>query len=387
MFRFFSQLFPGSTLSDRLVAVQNRPSGFDYMRIILALAVVLWHVNDLVWGRMGEAWWQTALFPFAMLIVPMFFSLSGFLVAGSFERNKSLITFLGLRVFRIMPALVVEVLLSALILGPLLTTLPLGDYFSSPVFHAYFWNILGEIHYYLPGVFEQNPFTQVNGQLWTVPYELICYVVLAGFAVLGIYRKASWLWYALLLCYGLQVLNTILRPREDVISATGSTVVMSFIAGLLLYRYRTKISWSLTLCLVTAAVSLWLATIPAGQRFAPLPIAYMTVYLGLLNPPRNKLLLSGDYSYGIYLYGYPIQQALIAANPVFRVWYWHLLAVVPAISLFAAFSWWVIEKPVLGRKDVLKRLESWYMNNALVQQYRWLRFFSAISAMKSPEYD
>lgn len=184
-------------LQERLECSQSRPSGFDYMRIVLSLGVVLWHVQLICYGE-GAVFglWQKLLNPFAMMIVPMFFSLSGFLVSGSFERNKSLVTFMGLRVFRIMPALSVEVLLSALILGPLLTVLPLEAYYGSPVFHAYFWNLVGEIHYYLPGVFESNPVRQVNGQLWTVPYELVCYVVLAGFAVLGIYKIRDICWPA-----------------------------------------------------------------------------------------------------------------------------------------------------------------------------------------------
>lgn len=383
----FSRLFDGPSLGERLSYTDNRPSGFDYMRIILALGVIVWHSGLLSYGENATyGTMYNLLFPFAMLIVPMFFSLSGFLVAGSFERNRSLVTFLGLRVFRILPALSVEVLLSALILGPLLTTLPLAEYFADHRFHLYFLNMIGEIHYYLPGVFEQNPFDRVNGQLWTVPYELICYVVLAALAVLGVYKRRQWLGYAMLLCYGLQILNTVFRARDTVGSATGSIVVMSFVAGLLIYRYRDKIKWSLGQFLVWGAVSLALVAVPNGMRFAMLPIAYITVYLGLMNPPRNKLVLSGDYSYGLYLYGFPIQQAFVAISPVFMVWYWNLAASIPAAILIAVFSWWVIEKPVMSRRDVLKRLETWYMTHPLVQRYWILRYLAAIPAMNGTKY-
>ena len=70
----------------------------------------------------------------------------------------------------------------ALILGTLLTTLPLGEYFAHPMLHSYFLNIIGDIHYFLPGVFDQNPSHRVNGQLWTIPFELECYIVLAAVA-------------------------------------------------------------------------------------------------------------------------------------------------------------------------------------------------------------
>ena len=104
----------------------------------------------------------------------MFFALSGFLVASSLERCKTLFTFLGLRAIRILPALAVEIFISALIIGPLFTTEPAKAYFAAPEFHDYFLNILGDIHYHLPGVFAANPSDAVNGQLWTVPYEMIC---------------------------------------------------------------------------------------------------------------------------------------------------------------------------------------------------------------------
>lgn len=367
------------TLGERMSATQNRPSGFDYMRLVLALGVIVWHADLICYGQDSSYHpYPSFLSPIAMLIVPMFFSLSGYLVAGSFERSKTLVTFLGLRVFRIMPALSVEVVLSALILGPIFTTLTLGEYFSHPLFFKYFLNIIGEIQYHLPGVFETHPHTEVNGQLWTVPYELICYVALSAIAVFGIYRKANRLWWALGVCYLLQILNTIYRAKDTVGGATGSTVVMSFIAGLLLYRYRDRIKWSLPLCVACLAVSLALLSIPNGMRFAPLPIAYVTVYLGLLNPPRNRIMLSGDYSYGIYLYGFAIQQAAVATSPIFRVWYMNLLVAIPAAVLVAACSWWLIEKPVMNRRDVLKRLENWYLEHSFVRHSKILQFLTVL---------
>ena len=78
-----------------------------------------------------------------------------------------------------------------------------------------------------------------------------------------------------------------------------------------------------------AALSLWLTTVVNGMRFAPVPMAYVAIYLGLLNPVRNKIILSGDYSYGLYLYGFPIQQAILAINPTLGEWYWNLLLAIP----------------------------------------------------------
>ena len=97
--------------------------------------------------------------------------------------------FVGLRAIRIYPALAVESLIAALVLGPLLTTKSLPAYFSDHDLHTYFLNILGDPHFLLPGVFKSNPIDLVNGQLWTIPYELRCYVLLTALAMLGAVRR------------------------------------------------------------------------------------------------------------------------------------------------------------------------------------------------------
>src|SRR5579872_1763104 len=229
---------PIYSIQDRLNATNNRPSGFDYLRIVLAVCVVLWHVPFLIWGRFdgpNMSW----LNPVAFSIVPLFFALSGFLVAGSVDRSQTIVMFLGLRALRIAPALIVEILLSALILGPLLTTLTLKDYFSSNEFHLYFLNLTGYIHYYLPGVFKANKHAFVNGQLWTVPYELVIYFVLSCLAAIGLYRRKSFLLLVVGLYYAAQVVNTILRGTVFVTGfPTGTGVTMAFVSGLMIYRHR-----------------------------------------------------------------------------------------------------------------------------------------------------
>jgi hypothetical protein len=98
--------------------------------------------------------------------------------------------FLTLRAVRIFPALFCEVTISALILGPMLTTFSLQKYFSDLKFYTYFLNVIGRIHYYLPGLFLDNPFPQnVNNQLWTIPFELECYIAITILALLWAWRS------------------------------------------------------------------------------------------------------------------------------------------------------------------------------------------------------
>jgi peptidoglycan/LPS O-acetylase OafA/YrhL len=97
--------------------------------------------------------------------------------------------------------------------------------------------------------------------------------------------------------------------------------------------------------------------LPHGAYYVAMPATYVTIYLGLLNPVRNKYLLSGDYSYGLYLYGYPVQQVFASLGPWTHHWYLNLLVSLPATFLVAGLSWHVVEKRALGLRRHLPRIE------------------------------
>ncbi len=342
------------SLSDRMEATNGRSTGFDYLRIFLALSVILWHSFGLSYGTaLKVPAGANILTAILDSILPMFFALSGFLVAGSLARNTSLVTFLGLRVLRIVPALAVEVLLSALILGPILTTATLYGYFTDARFYGYFLNMVGDIHYILPGLFQSNPFPDiVNGQLWTVPWELECYLVLAASAILGIVnRRALFLVGVLVTCAVLGMWDA----RSGTLS--GAPLLVGFLCGVAIFQYRDIIPWDGKLAALGAAMMLYFFWMPGGSYIlAGIPAAYLTVYLGLANPGKIALLRGADYSYGLYLYGFTIQQSVARVFPWAHHWYLNLLLAVPIASLFAALSWRMVEKPALGLRTYLPRL-------------------------------
>ena len=103
-------------------------NGFGAMRHLLALGIVIFHGFVLATGDAGVM--PVAARALADPILPGFFAISGFLVAGSLAHSASLAEFMALRLLRIMPALIVVVLATALLLGPLLTTLSVREYFS-----------------------------------------------------------------------------------------------------------------------------------------------------------------------------------------------------------------------------------------------------------------
>jgi peptidoglycan/LPS O-acetylase OafA/YrhL len=349
------------TIDERLAETSGRATGFDYMRIILAVAVVFWHSFTTSYGNgFAYRFLTTPARPVVAVIVPMFFALSGFLVAGSLFRN-SVFSFVGLRVIRIVPALSVETLLSALILGPLLTVAPLRDYFLSPLFFKYLCNIFGWIHYQLPGLFLTNPVAnRVNGQLWTVPWELWCYAALTAGGLLRIVRvRALFLGLTVLGTVGIFVLEVFFvhggMDQENGVAPPA--LLTAFLSAVCIYIYREKLPWSGVLAAVSAVVLVALLFVPGGDYLTGFPAAYTTIYLGLRNPKKIRLLRGADYSYGLYIYHYVIQQALVFALPGLRHWWFVFPASFVIGSVFAAFSWRFIEKPALKSRRYLPILE------------------------------
>jgi peptidoglycan/LPS O-acetylase OafA/YrhL len=337
------------TIGDRWTAVNGRSSGFDYTRISLALAVAIWHGCQVAYGTdtSKAIWHETPAGYFLALILPMFFSLSGFLVGGSMYRNPNLRTFLTLRAIRIYPALVVEVVFVALVLGPLVTTVPLDKYFLSRKFVAYLFNMFGIIHYVLPGVFLKNPYAAViNSQLWTVPFELECYAVAAAIFLVGFFRYRNRV-------LPIFIFLTILVAWWQIYSDTPATngvwsgrlLVLSFVSGLVLHAYKDSIPLRGDVAVIALIAGTLLPL--ANDSFAyisPIFVAYGTVYLGLRDPPRSIIIDSGDYSYGIYLYSSPIEQTVQFVIP-HATWLGNLTISLPVTIAFALFSWWYVEKP------------------------------------------
>lgn len=356
--------------------------GFDVLRLVLAILILLTHCSWIV----GTSGVMTSILnsifhvspetisrlakttatvgdptvhqlsglgrPFTLSYLPMFFALSGFLVTGSALRTRRLIPFLGLRVLRLLPALFVEVTLSAVILGAIFTNLPSSQYYASPMFWSYFLNIAGDVHFHLPEVFTNNTTNVVNSNLWTLPWELYCYVVMSFMIVTGIvyHRKA------LAIFFGAATIVLIYASLFDgfqVVPAqvAGSTLVYYFVAGVLMFLWRDKIVFHEALFLGSAAICYVLMMSSKMVFIYPVLLTYITVFIGLFPFPRLALIKSGDYSYGIYLYGFPVTQALVAA---FAILHKNLVVAAPlavlATGAFAALSWHGVEKHCLKLK-------------------------------------
>lgn len=304
----------------------------------------------------ARAMLQSGWRPMIFLILPIFFALSGFLVAGSLSRVATLKEFFALRALRIVPALFVEVTLSALILGPWVTTLPLDRYFTDGEFWRYFLNIAGWIHYDLPGVFETNPHpSMVNGSLWTIPFELECYVALAAIGLVGLHKRrlllsALVIGGTLALCIWAAVQGAAFTNTPP-----GRLLVLSFLAGVLAFQWRDRLTMNGWLALSSLALCVLCLLHPATVILTALPAAYLTAFAGLALSRRVTLFGAADWSYGLYLYAWPFQQLYAHLFPSALHYWLSVPATLLSALVFAAVSWRLIEKPALSRKAALVR--------------------------------
>jgi len=303
-------------------------------------------------GREVANYQSSMLFPYLLALVPIFFCLSGFLVTGSAMRNPSLRTFLTNRSLRIFPALTVEVALSALILGPWLTTVDWHDYFQSKKFFSYFGNIIGRVRMSLPGVFEQHPIPDtVNASLWTLQPEFYCYLIMTALMLSTlVYRRVMFTAMYVAVTLVLSFLNwrTDLGHPGDVFP--GHVIVYYFATGIVAYHWVRSIPIHAALFVLAAILSYCTITVPGLMFLASIPVAYCTIYIGLSKFPLIYPFNTGDYSYGIYLFNFPIQQTVVHFFPDVKEWWLLLLISLPLTILFAAASWRLVEKPALQLK-------------------------------------
>jgi peptidoglycan/LPS O-acetylase OafA/YrhL len=194
--------------------------------------------------------------------------------------------------------------------------------------------------------------------LWTIPFELECYICLTVIAFLGLQTRRLLLLAGLIFLIAVKTYTAArLGDAGQFEAPPGRLLVASFLGGVLAYCYRDRIPYSGRLFAVALLLDLFLTRNAVTAYLAVIPTVYVTVYLGLLNPPKYTFLMRGDYSYGLYLFAFPIQQTYALLFPQHRVWWLSIVFTLCVGLAYAAFSWHAIEKPILRRKnEIIGRL-------------------------------
>ena len=332
-------------------ALESGRDNFLPLRHVAALLVIYGHSYSLTSHAAGQMDWIARSMPgfyAGSLAVYVFFAISGYLVTLGVLRKPGLWRYARNRFLRVYPAYLACLLATAFVLGPLFTTLPPSSYFRDPQTWSYLGTNLSPIKlaWELPGVFAGNPYPHVvNGTLWSLGLEVRWYAYIAVLAAIGIVRRrwaftlvalaflgfASWEWSV---------------GKPDPLSFRALSMVFMGAALLAQWRHRLWVNhWTMILLLLVCVVahgSSWfgLAAIVA-TGYASFWIAYA---LPKLPWPGGR-----DYSYGLFLYGFPVQQSLVACFPALAPMQLFALSAAGGLCLAVA-SWHFVERPALRFK-------------------------------------
>ena len=343
-----------ASLADGLALPHNH---VGLLRLLLALAVVVSHAASVASGRVeDEPLTRSTGFTLGEHAVNGFFAISGFLVTMSYVQ-RGWRDYAVARILRIAPGLVAATLVVAFVLGGSLTSLDLRAYLAD----AQLWRFINgtltsfKSVSFLPGVFTGNPLASPMGTVWTLKYEALCYVgvLVAGLAGLMAHRRiVLGLWAALVVA---TVLREIATPDGPKGVETALRLPLIFLTGGLAYLWRDRVPLSLA----GLAVALLLVALAQGTA-AYKALLYLVTAWGVLVLAFAPVLARwrseppADLSYGVYLYGWPVQQACVALFPAAGA----LALFAPSLLvtvLVAALSWYLVEKPALGLKRRLLR--------------------------------
>ena len=328
--------------------VRHSGNIFNILRLVFASAVIYsraFVLNDLV-DPSG------AILPFTVsrFAVLLFFTLSGFLVTNSLQM-RGIRQFAEARALRMLPGLWVTLLISAAVTAAVFGTLPLTALPGNVSLWQYLATnglLIGR-HYGIDGVFADDPLPFIiNGALWTIPREVQCYVTLAIAAAFGLLPKRR---HLLMIISGGIVIHLLVPP--DLVPALSALrpLLISFFAGVLLFLYRDRVFLSWPLAGLAIALTALTDAGPLREIAAQLTAAYVTLVLAILVPRAWKHFSHTlpDYSFGIYIYGVPVQQAMIATGIGVTAASNMAASLVCALPL-AALSWHLVEKPALALK-------------------------------------
>lgn len=330
----------------------GRDNHFNLLRILAASAVIVSHAFPIALGR-GAAEPLTGFMPFSLgsASVKIFFAISGFLVLKSWDRHPKLLDFTVARVLRIFPALAVVALVTAFVAGPIFTTLPPGAYFANRATLEYAPRAISLyfLSFELPGVFTATPYGDaVNGPLWTLYYETLCYAGIAAAGIVGLLTRRRFPLLLLLYAAGYVAIRAHLIPGGFTLYAVLS---FPFLIGMAVYEYRRLVpAYAGILAALALLAAAALAFHILAEEACTLAIAYGALWAGQAKAPLllhyNRI---GDYSYGVYIYGWPVEQILVTLLPGIAPAALFCLAI-PAAVLCGCVSWYVVEKPSLAAK-------------------------------------
>ncbi len=296
--------------------------------------------------------------PLGPLAVYIFFAISGYLISISWSRDSNISRFIFKRALRIFPGLVVCIFLTIFVLGAYTTSLSLPQYLSSPVTLAYAKNILLNINYTLPGVFETTTYARaVNGSIWSLPVEFSMYLI---FAVVSAVCRVRWLHRAVIISLAhVFFITYYFVGIPDVVFYSLPIKYIAicglyFLVGVVIQQWSLLRFSSVTSTVILIIIWLSLSRWPIFFEYASyLILPYIVISFGASSSIMLAHLDGFDYSYGIYIYAFPVQQ-VINMYFVSRGHLFGFLVSALITTILAGMSWHLVEKPALRHKNLIR---------------------------------
>jgi len=339
---------------------QNPKNCFDFERFVFATAVIFSHSFPLLTGNEKAepmAWLTNGDLTFGAFALGGFFALSGYLVLHSWLKSKDVVDYLRKRLLRIYPGFVAACLVCVVVFGPLACT-KLSVFFE----HLHLRRVLGQsliLHEpVITGIPRDIPGANVfNGSLWTIKWEFCCYLlvpILSWIGLLGRRVGVTILFACAAAAFGIFCYGHVISVERSFEIFRGPAYgwlrcAAYFLAGMTFYLWRDKLPYRLS----------WFGLAIVGLfvffRWVDLALMVLGPYLLFYCGYAGNSLLQhwsrpGDFSYGLYLYAWPVQQLIVQWFGRHLTPYSFFAVSFCATALFAMFSWFVVERPFLRLK-------------------------------------
>lgn len=338
--------------------IDNKNNNFGFLRLFFAILVIFSHAPEALDGNRNQELMVRMFGGMSMgdLAVECFFMISGYLILMSYQHSASFSTYLRKRILRICPGFFAAFLFSVLIVVPLAQNMAMLLSLDT-----WFWikaiaRMLTLNTPWVDGVFN-TPIPYLNGPMWTIRYEFLCYLLLP---LISFFFKYNWKHYIVLLLaiISLQEITnyvaiSIVLPKPfDIESGSFLRLFSSYIMGNIIYLARNVVPFEKKYALLSAILLIALLFVKPLEHIALITIgAYLLFYVALHYQNRwlSRVGSKVDISYGIYLYAWPIQNLIIHYKP--RIHQLSLsLLVLAIVTPIALISWFVVEKPFIRLK-------------------------------------
>lgn len=335
-----NNIFKFKMLAD---VMQNKSDAFTFIRFFAALLVLYAHSYH-IFGLGADPLSSRIGFYTGTLAVYIFFTISGFFILQS-AIKRTFIEYTVARLTRIFPGLIVANIITIFIIIPAAEKLYILDFISKTSSWEYIKtnSFLETVIFTLPGIFVNHPDQAINGSLWTLPVEVRAYISSLFFVALGITVTRARYNAAFIL---LILINSLFPDFfKNIFPIPGTLSLMFFFCiGGLLYINRNHIPVSPLLTLVSLGLLIYYRN-HLNSLLIPILVGYIIISIGYLLGFIRLLNLKHDYSYGLYLYAYPVSQLSFSllSERGFAIYFVFICCVTFAVAIL---SWHCVEKPI-----------------------------------------